>query len=149
MPFAGDVMAKKKLDKFVKATQKQAREITKDLERYLLGMKFTLEEKGKRNATNDFYQAVTRSGMTRDYPLTGRLRNSINARIKRKPDNVEVILQAGGLSGGGNVNYAGALEFGHGRMKPFFFLGRAVQAEQKTIPKNLQKFLKIELGDLV
>ena len=142
-------MAKKKLDKFVKATQKQAREITKELERYLLGVKFSLEEKGKRNATNDFYQTVTRSGKTRDYPLTGRLRNSINARIKTKSNDVEVILQAGGLSGGGNVNYAGALEFGHGRMKPFFFLGRAVQAEQKSLKKDLQKFLKVELRDLV
>jgi hypothetical protein len=152
MPFAGDVMAKKKLDKFIIESQKKARKITDELERYLLTVRFSLEEQGKRNATDDFYQTLTRSGMVRTWPLTGRLRNSINARIKRKDNDVEVILQAGGFSGGGNVNYAGALEFGkkrHPRIKPYFFLGRAVQKEQKSLKKDLRKFLKMELGDLV
>lgn len=150
MPIAGDVMAKKKLDKFIKNTQKQAKEITRDLETWLLGVKFKLEARGKHNATADFYQPLTRSGNVRSYPLTGLLRNSINARVKRTQNSVEVILQAGGLSGGGSVNYAHFLEFGTGRIKPgYFFLGRAVQEEQKSIRPDLQKFLKMELEDLV
>ena len=143
-------MAKRSLEQFEKRTKKQARKLTDQLEKELNRIRFRMEEKGKRNANADFYQAVTRSGNVRNYKLTGRLKNSINARTRKEGDSVEVILQAGGFSGGASVNYAAALEFGSKsrNIRPYFFLGRAVQAEKKDISKDLQKFLKMELKDL-
>lgn len=143
-------MKKQSLDRFQKRTAKEAKTITKDLEKHLLKTQLQLEADGKRNATDDFYQALTRSGRTRSYKLTGRLRNSINSRIKRQNNNVSVILQAGGFNGGASLVYAAPLEFGtvDGRIKPYLFLGRAVQKAQRSMVEGLQNFLKLELGEL-
>jgi hypothetical protein len=141
-------MSKRSLEQFSIRTEKEAKNIAKDLEKHLNTIRFQMERQGKKNATDDFYQPLTRAGFVRDYKLTGRLRNSINARLRRSKDSVEVLLQAGGFSGGSSVEYAAELEFGSARIKPFFFLGRAVKQTQNDLTKDLQKFLQIELKDL-
>ena len=105
-----------------------------------------LEAEGKKNATQDFYQPTTRSGHTREYNLTGNLRRSIRSTVKQNKKGVTVILQAGGFEGGSSVEYADDLEFGTARIKPFFFLGRTVKAEQSKIEQQLGDFLQIELS---
>lgn len=141
-------MSKKSLENFVKRTRKEAEQIKKDLQKFLLKTRFQLERDGKKNATDDFYQATTRSGNVRKYyKLTGRLRNSINARVK-DGKNTELILQAGGFNGGQSVAYAAALEFGTPRFDPYLFLGRAVAKSGGTLPKQLEEFLKLQLQDL-
>lgn len=141
---------KESLNKFQNRTQKESRTIVDNLEKELLKVRFRLEREGKLNATKDFYGATTRAGKIRDYPLTGRLRNSINAQIKRDQNTVQVALIAGRFNGGSILEYAARLEFGDPktRLKPFFYLGRAVQKEQTRIEKDLSRFLKLELENL-
>lgn len=141
-------MAKKTLKEFVKRTRKEAEQLTKELERHLLKIGLQLERDAKKNATDDFYQPLTRSGNVRKYyKLTGRLRNSINARIKQGK-NTEVILQAGGFNGGQSVAYAAALEFGTPRIDPYLFMGKAVAKSGSELPVQLEKFLQLQLQDL-
>lgn len=116
-----------------------------ELFKFLKSIQFGLERQGKLNATEDFYQATTRSGNVRDYPLTGRLRSSINSRLKRTTKGINITLQAGGSVGGAVVDYADDLEFGTTGIKPYFFLGRTIKAEEKSIRKDLFDFLQLQL----
>lgn len=118
------------------------RDVIKDLTRF----RFKLEAAAKKNATDDFYQPTTRAGYTRDYPLTGRLRSSIVAGFTNTQDGFNIVLQAGGLSRGGVVDYADDLEFGTDTIKPFFFLGRAIQSEQDELEDVLQEMLELTLS---
>tara|TARA_Y100000593_G_C4154850_1_gene258943 strand:+ start:162 stop:608 length:447 start_codon:yes stop_codon:yes gene_type:complete len=144
------------LDEFAKSTNKKGSDLTKELKKQLIKSKFNLEKFAKQNATKDFYGPTTRSGHVRDYPLTGRLRSSIKGRLIHNQNTVSLILQAGGHAGGANVEYAGILEFGglanfngtRRRIKPYFFLARAVQKEEKQLLPFLQKFLELRLEDL-
>jgi hypothetical protein len=113
---------------------------------------FRMEAAAKINAT--FYPKI----------IDNRLRSSINARYRS--GGPEVVLQAGGQSRGQTVNYAGFVEFGtkdpikprlffdkknkqyrYARkgIKPRFYLKRAVEKEQKRLPDDLRKMLKMAL----
>ena len=144
-------MARKKLNNFDQKLTKTSKDLTKQLVVYLKKIELALERQGKKNATDDFYQAKTRSGKTRSYKLTGRLRNSINAVSKADSDGVTVSFSAGFGKGSQFLVYAAPLEFGN-RSKtilPYFFMGRAMQKiQQSELNKELTKFLRIELQDL-
>ena len=134
------------LDEFAALMNGRANTFNQDMIKALTRFCFSLEAKGKKNATDDFYGPVTRSGQTRDYPLTGRLRSSIQAGFNETSDGFGIVLQAGGLVGGGVVDYAEDLEFGTSDIKPFFFLGRAVQEERDELPDLLDEILKLQLS---
>ena len=134
------------LDEFAALMNGRANTFNRDMIKALTRFRFNLEAQGKRNATNDFYGPTTRSGNKRDYPLTGRLRSSITAGFIESSDGFGISLQAGGLVGGGVVDYAEDLEFGTDTIKPFFFLGRAVQSERDELTDNLEEVLKLQLS---
>ena len=144
------------LEEFSKITSKKGSDLTNELKKQLVKSKFNLERIAKENATHDFYGPTTRSGHVRDYNLTGRLRSSIKGRLIQNKNNVSLVLQAGGNSGGGNVEYAGILEFGgvanfngtRRRIKPYFFLAKAVKKEEENLRPFFKKFLKLQLEDL-
>lgn len=134
------------LEEFAQQLKSRSENFEKDLARFLIATTLVLEAEGKKNATEDFYQPTTRSGHTRDYPLTGNLRRSIRSRMKQNKSGVRITLQAGGFAGGNSVDYADDLEFGTERIKPFFFLGRTVAEQNNNIEEALGEFLKLELN---
>ena len=109
------------LEEFEKLFEGRANTFRSDVIKELNRFRFKLEAKGKKNATDAFYQPTTRAGYTRDYPLTGRLRSSI-------------------------VDYADDLEFGTDTIKPFFFLGRTIQEVEDELPKDLLDMLELTLS---
>jgi len=129
------------LDEFANLLNNRANTFNRDFIKELTRFRFNLERRGKKNATEDFYQPTTRAGYTRDYPLTGRLRQSIQSVIKDSESGIQITLQAGGSG----IDYAQRLEFGDSEIKPFFFLGRAVQAERDELPDQLAEILKLQL----
>ncbi len=134
------------LEEFEKLFEGRANTFKKDVIKELTRFRFKLEAKAKQNATEDFYQPTTRSGSTRDYPLTGRLRSSIVAGFDTTQDGFNIVLQAGGLSRGANVDYADDLEFGTDTIKPFFFLGRTIQQTKDDLPEVLLDMLELTLS---
>lgn len=134
------------LEEFEKLLDNRANTFRKDVIKELTRFRFKLEAAAKQNATDDFYGPVTRSGSTRDYPLTGRLRSSIVAGFANTQDGFSIVLQAGGLSRGAVVDYADDLEFGTSEIKPFFFLGRTIQEKKDDLPEVLQEMLELTLS---
>lgn len=134
------------LEEFEKLFEGRANTFRNDVIKELTRFRFKLEAKGKKNATDDFYQPTTRAGFTRDYPLTGRLRSSIVAGFETTRDGFNIVLQAGGLTRGANVDYADDLEFGTDTIKPFFFLGRTIQEVEDELPKDLLDMLELTLS---
>lgn len=134
------------LEEFANLMNSRANNFNKEMVKALTRFRFSLEARGKKNATDDFYGPTTRAGHTRDYPLTGRLRSSIQSGFIETQDGFGITLQAGGLVGGGTVDYAEDLEFGTPTIRPFFFLGRAVQSERDELTDNLEEILKLQLS---
>lgn len=133
------------LEEFEKLFEGRANTFKQDVIKELTRFRLKLEAKAKQNATDDFYQPKTRAGYTRDYPLTGRLRSSIVAGFDDSRNGFQIVLQAGGLSRGGIVDYAEDLEFGTSEIKPFFFLGRAIQEEEDELSDVLLQMLELTL----
>jgi hypothetical protein len=133
------------LKEFENMLEGKANTFRKDVIKELTRFRFKLEAQGKRNANDDFYQPTTRAGYVRDYQLTGRLQQSIVAGFTNTQSGFNIVLQAGGLSRGGIVDYADDLEFGTDRIKPFFFLGRAIQSQQDELEKVLGEMLELTL----
>tara|TARA_B100000287_G_C20674066_1_gene794536 strand:+ start:3086 stop:3508 length:423 start_codon:yes stop_codon:yes gene_type:complete len=133
-------------EEFEKMMNDRANTFNRDFKKGLHKFKFDLERRGKKTATQDFYQPTTRAGFERDYKLTGRLRSSIVSGFIDTRDGFGIALQAGGMSRGGVVDYADDLEFGTSGIKPFFFLGRSVKEEQENLPDFLRKLLKLQLS---
>lgn len=118
-----------------KKLKEQNVRLVKELDKEAKIIALLLEREAKINATT--YPKVR----------TGRLRSSIMGTFETKDGNPEIILKAGGQSGGKVVNYAAALEFGKGKIKPRFYLGRAMTKVQSDLPTKLQDLLKRVLTD--
>lgn len=144
-------MSKKSFEKFDSRIMQLSDILPKNLMSYLKSIQLAIKREGTRNANNDFAGPTTRSGLIRDYPLTGRLKNSVNAEIIGDSDGVRVRATAGLGKSGVPLVYALPLEYGNvsGTIKPFFFMGRAVQkVRDEELDDELNRFLRIQLESL-
>ncbi|QDP50721.1 MAG: hypothetical protein Unbinned627contig1001_38 [Prokaryotic dsDNA virus sp.] len=122
------------LAQFQTRMRKADQRIVKTLFIKLRALSLKAEAEAKRNAT--------------DYPRvrTGRLRSSITGLVDTKNARPRMLLVAGGNTKGAPVNYAKFVEFGTKRMRPRFFMGRAMQKiERDQVLDELRNLLNLAL----
>lgn len=126
-------MSQLSFNDFLKRMRRADHNLINELERILTTSALRMERDAKLNATR--YPKVR----------TGRLRSSITGLIDAPNGTPRIVMRAGGSGRNRDVNYANYVEFGTQYISPRYYMGRAVNAESKLLPRRLANLFNVAL----